>query len=122
LHGRAAAREDTDAMSDEHEKRASELAKQLFDKFSDVINTESEPWMAVDAEKEPERAALEKQLWGKALLCALAQQLGVIEAALIMGDGLDSDEVQSVREMWVRAGHRICMNVLEAQKAEAEEN
>jgi hypothetical protein len=109
-------------MSDDHEKRTAELAKQLFDKFSDVINTESEPWMEVDAEKDPEGATLAKHLWGKALLCALAQQLGVIEAALIMGDGLPAEEVQMVREMWVRAGHRICMDVLEAQKAEEEDN
>jgi hypothetical protein len=109
-------------MSDDAEKRGAELAKDLFDKLSDFINQESAPWMEVDAEKEPERAMSEKQMWGKALMCALAQQLGIIEAALIIGDGLDDHEVRGVREMWIRAGHRICMDVLEAQKAEESEN
>lgn len=106
----------------EHAKRVSELAKDVFDKLSDFINEHSEPWMAVDAEKEPERAALEKLLWGKALLCAFAQQLGIIEAALIIGEQLPEDEVQDVRAQWIRAGHRICMDVLAAQQAEEKEN
>lgn len=109
-------------MTDEHEKRTSALAKDLFDKLSDFINAQSGPWMTVDAEKEPERAALEKQLWSKAMLCALAQQLGIIEAALIIGSRLPEEEVQAVREMWIHAGHRTCIDILEAKEAQEKEN
>lgn len=109
--------DDGTLAQNEHAKRASQLAKDLFDKLSDFINEHSAPWMSVDAEAEPERRALEKQLWGKALLCALAQQLGIIEAVLIIGDQLPDVEVQHVREMWVHAGRRICMDVIEIQKA-----
>src|SRR5258707_14079217 len=109
-------------MGDDPEKRASELAKKIFDKISDALNELSKEWLHIDPVKEPERYALEKHLWGKGLLAALAQQLGIIEAALIMGDGLDAETVHGVREMWIRAGHRICGEAMEAPKAEKEEN
>lgn len=114
--------DDGTLAQNEHAKRASQLAKDLFDKLSDFINEHSAPWMSVDAEAEPARAALEKHLWSKALLCALARQLGIVEAALIIGDQLPDDEVQRVREAFICAGRRVCMDVLEAQKAEEREN
>lgn len=106
----------------DYTQRANALAKDLFEKLSDFINTHSEPWLSVDAEAEPKRAAVEKHLWGKALLCALAQQLGIIEAALVVGDEVPMHEVVAVRERWIQEGHRLCMEVIEAQAAEDKEN
>jgi hypothetical protein len=115
-------------MTDEHEKRAAALAKDLFDKLSDFINNESDPWMSIDAKAEPARAALEKLLWGKALLGALAQQLGIVEVALIVGAHVPEDLVREVRDKWISSGHQACvealetLETLEAQRADKETN
>lgn len=106
-------------MTDEEKKRATAYAQGFFDKLSELINAESTPWMSIT---DPDQQMNEKQIWSKALLGALAQQLGIIEATLILVDGLDKDDVQAVREMQIRAGHRVCMDTIEAVKAEQEEN
>ncbi len=108
-------------MSNEHTQAAA-LAADLFNKLTDLLDTESAAWMSIDVEKEPERAALAKQLWSKALMCALAQQLGIIEAALMLGEELPESQVREVREQWIAAGHRFCLDAVTAQNAKEKGN
>lgn len=110
-------------MSDELEQQAARLAKSIFDRLSEVLDEmASDTWGKIDPDKEPEKFETAKQLWGKGLMAALAQQLGVIEGALVMGDGHDLKTVMSVREMWIQAGHRIASEAIEQQRREEQEN
>lgn len=108
-------------MSQDEEKRASEMAKQLYDRLAEVINEMQEKQLG-HLDVTTEEFDVEKHLWGKALLASLAQHLGTIEAALAIGDGLEYETVHQVREMWIRAGHKIFGEAAEAAAAEEEEN
>lgn len=109
-------------LTTEHEQAAN-MAKEIFDRISDLLNTLSnETWNTPELQADPEKRDREKHVWGKGVLCALAQQLGIIEAALILSDGLDGETTLGVREMWIRAGHRICTEALEAKRVEDAEN
>lgn len=108
-------------MSQDEEKRAAEMAKQLYDRIAEVINEMQEKQLG-HLDVESEAFDTEKHLWGKGLLAALAQHLGTIEAALVVGDGLEYDDVHQVREMWIRAGHKIFGEAAEAARADEEEN
>lgn len=120
---RGAAVSDSDDNDDDDDaERAAALAEHLFNKLTELIDEEARTCMSIDAEKEPERAAAARSLWGKALLGALAQQLGIVEAALIIGAHVPEDLVREVREEWIRSGHQACVEALEAQRADKETN
>lgn len=110
-------------MSDDEDDQVVALGKEIFDSISEALNIVSENgWMKIDPDKEPERYTQAKLVWGKALLSATAQHLGIVEAALIMGDGLDQHSVMEVREHWIQAGHQTCINLIHEQQAEDQEN
>lgn len=111
-------------MTDEEKaQHAADLATEIDERLTALLNELSEKsWMAIDGEKEPERFALEKEMWSKALMVTLARQLGVIEAMLVLTDNVEMATIAGIREEWIQKGHQITIEAVEAQRAEDEEN